>query len=135
MDSLGAEKVMDYGRVKGAILQTLYLNLEVYQRQLRTVAFGPDYHPRLTAQKIWQAGLRWLCLVVQTAVQVVEAVLVEHYIAILPFKLKNWVMYHLPAMLDEANGSMCIHGSGSLPYSKSMKVHVTKSEMLFMFLY
>lgn len=38
----------------------------------------------------------------QTATQVAEAVLVEHYITMLPFKPKNGVMCHQSASLEEA---------------------------------
>lgn len=40
------------------------------------------------------AGLRWLHMAVQSANQVAEAILVEDYISVLPFKLKNWIMCH-----------------------------------------
>lgn len=102
VDSLAAEEVVDYGRVKKVILQTLNLSPEAYHRQLREVTFGQDYHLRLTMQKIRAAGLLWLHPAVQMAVQVVETILVEHYIPILPFKRKNWLMCHQPATLEEA---------------------------------
>lgn len=68
VDTLAAEEVKDYGRVMEVILQMLNLNPEDYPRQLREVAFGPDYHPLLTTQKIQVASLQWLQLVVETSV-------------------------------------------------------------------
>lgn len=60
-------------------------------------SLDPNYHP----QKIQMAGLRWICPNVQTEAQVTEALLVEHYIAILLFKPKNWGMCHTFFMLEE----------------------------------
>lgn len=65
-------------------------------------AFGLDYHPCLVALKIRVAGLCCLHPTVHKAMQVVEAMLLEHYIAILPFKPKTWVMCHQPETLEEA---------------------------------
>lgn len=86
----------------------LNLSPEAYQpHRLREVAFRPNYHPHLVAQKIRAAGLRWLHLTIQMAKQVAEAaVLVEHYyiMILLLFKANNWVMslgHHL-ATLKEA---------------------------------
>lgn len=50
------------------------------------IDFGPDYHPRLIGQRSRTAGLRCLRPDSQTQEQIVEAALVEHYVAILPFK-------------------------------------------------
>lgn len=63
--------------------------------------FSPDFHPMLIAQKIRAAGVWWLRPAIQGTAQVVEAFLIEHYISILPLKLKNWVMCHQPVMLEE----------------------------------
>lgn len=52
------------------------------------------------AQKIQEVGLCWLRPAVQTATQVEKEVLVEHYISVLPFKSKNWVMCHQPTTLE-----------------------------------
>lgn len=75
------------------------------------MAFGPDFHPRLIAQKIRAAGLWWLCPAVQSAAQVVEAVLVEHDLSILPFKPPNWVVCHQPATLKELVVLMEVYAS------------------------
>lgn len=94
IDTLTPEEVPKFGklRVRYAILQMLNLSPEAYQGRLREIAFSPDYHPCFVAQKVRAEGLWWLHLVVQTAMQVAETILIECYVAILPFKPKNWVM-------------------------------------------
>lgn len=56
-------------------------------------------------------GLRWLRLDTETQEQIVETVLAEHYVAILPFKPKSWVLCHKPMSLEEATGLMEAYSS------------------------
>lgn len=97
MDTLAPEEVKGYRRVQGAILQMLNVSLEAYRRHLWEVAFGPDCHPHLRRY----GWLHWLCPAIQTTPQVAEAIRVEHYISILPFKSKNWLMRHQPSTMEE----------------------------------
>lgn len=92
----------DYDKVLAAILKTLHLSPEAYRRRLREIDFGPAYQTRAIGQQIRAAGLRWLRPDAQSKEQIVEAVLVEHFTAILPFKPKNWVLCHQPNTSEEA---------------------------------
>lgn len=56
--------------------------------------FSLDYHPRLIVQQIRTAGLGWLRPDSQIEEQIVESVLVEHYVAILLFMPQIWVLCH-----------------------------------------
>lgn len=67
----------------------LNLSPEAYLRHLHKIEFGLDYHPCLIGQRIRVAYLRWLHLEVQAKEQIVEAIFVEHYMALLPFKPKK----------------------------------------------
>lgn len=66
MDILPAGDLNDYAKVRAAILHTLNLSLEAYRRWLREIEFGPNYYPRLIAQKIRAVCLRWLRTEVHT---------------------------------------------------------------------
>lgn len=68
------------------------------------IDFGPDYHPRLIGQRIKAASLRRLRPDSQTREQIMEVVLVEHYIALLPFQPKSWVLCHKPVPLEKTIG-------------------------------
>lgn len=92
----------------------LKLSPKIYRRQLGEIAFGPDYHPWLTVQKIRAASLRWLCPTIQTVARVVETVLMDHCISILPFKPKNWIMCHQPAKLEEVVVLMEVYASAEM---------------------
>lgn len=100
VDVLPVAHVADY-TVREAILQPLNLSPEVYRRRLREIEFGPEYHPRLTGLQSWAASVRWLQLALCLAKQIVKAVMVEHYMAILPLKPKHWVLCHQPFTLEK----------------------------------
>lgn len=57
------------------------------------------------------ACMRWLRPEVLTKEQIVEVVVGEHYMAILLFKPKNWVLCHQPRTLEEAITLMEVYAS------------------------
>lgn len=70
----------------------LNLSPEAYRRRLREIEFGPDYQPQAIGQKIRAVGLRWLRPESHSKEQLIEAILVEHFTTILPFKPQNCVL-------------------------------------------
>lgn len=92
----------NYDKIRTAILEMLNLSPKAYRRCLREIECGPDYQPKAIGQQIRAAGLQWLRPETRTKEQVVESVLVKHFMAILLFKPKNWVLCHQPATLEEA---------------------------------
>lgn len=87
-----------YQNIREAILQTLNLSLESYRRHLREIRVWPALPPLLIGQMI----LRWLHPEIQTKEQIIEAIMVENFTALLPFKLKNWVLCNKSTILEEA---------------------------------
>lgn len=82
--------------------QMLNLCTETYWSCLRETEFGAGVSSPAN-QTAHQGGLHEVfCLAIQTAEQIVEAIVVEHYMSILLFKPKNWVLCHQPATLEEA---------------------------------
>lgn len=110
------EAVANYTKVQEPILQTLNLSPEAYHWHLREISFRPDYHSLLTGQKIRANCLRWLWLVVQMTSQMAELIMVEHYISVLPFKPKNWVVLsiHNPRGGYCVDENVCLSGVLSL---------------------
>lgn len=102
MDSLPLQDLSDYPKVNKAVLQTLNLNPEAYRKWLREIEFGADYQPRLIAQRIKNACLKWLCPLKHTAKEVAKDVCAEHYVALLPYKPKHCVTCHQPRTLKDA---------------------------------
>lgn len=96
------DEACDYIKVREAIVQILNSNPEAYHQLLHKLSFGSDYQPCLVAQKVQETCLQWLHTAVQTASQVIEQEMVQHYMSVLPLKPKNWVMCHQPTTLEEA---------------------------------
>lgn len=101
VDTLPASDLNNYVKVRVAILHTLNLSHKAYRRWLRKIEFGPDYYPHLIGQKIQVASLWCLRPLTQTKEQIVEALMIEHYTTLLPFKPKNWVLCHNPSTLEK----------------------------------
>lgn len=60
MGTLPLQDLLDFQKVKQAVLQTFNLNLEAYRRWLRKIEFRTDYQLRLIAQRVKKACLKWL---------------------------------------------------------------------------
>lgn len=82
-----------------AVLQTLNLNPESYQRRLREIKLSPYYYLQLIGQKIQATCMKWLWPEKHTMEERVEGVCVKHYLALLPFKPKWWVTCLKPWMM------------------------------------
>lgn len=103
IDTLRTTNLGNCCKVWDAILQILNLSPEAYPRRLREIEFSPDYHPRLIDQRIRTACLHCLQPEVLTKEQIIEAICVELYTALLPFKLKKWVACYQSATLEDTN--------------------------------
>lgn len=91
MASLPVVEVTEYQKVWVAIQQKLW-----------EIDSGTDYYSRLTGQHIQVASMCWMPPVVLTKEHIVEAIMIEHYMALLPFKPPNLVLCHQPATLEDA---------------------------------
>lgn len=102
VDTLPLQDLCDYKNLQPALLQTLNLNSEAYHQWLREIEFGMDFHPCLIGQCIWDACVQWPQLEEHTKDEIVEAICMEHYVALLPFKPKHWMICHQPRKMPLA---------------------------------
>lgn len=100
-ESLPICDINDYKKVKSKILKMLNQTPEAYCQMLCEIKFGPDYHPCAIAQQIRAVGRTWLCPESMTK-GIMETVFIEHFMAILPFNPKGWLLGQHPATLEEA---------------------------------
>ncbi|XP_075771825.1 uncharacterized protein LOC142823927 [Pelodiscus sinensis] len=91
-----------YYKVKEAVLDQLGVTPETHQRRFREARYDLQERPRAVAQRVKEAGTRWLEPENKTGTQVADLVTLEQYIRILPTKGQLWVRRHLPETLDEA---------------------------------
>lgn len=102
VDSLAIGDITDNDKVKSAILKMLNLIPEAYHRRLHNIKFRPGYQLQAIGQQIRVVGRRCLYPESMTKEQVAEAVLVEYFMAILPFNSQSWLLFQCPATLEKA---------------------------------
>nr|XP_025037655.1 uncharacterized protein LOC112544857 [Pelodiscus sinensis] len=99
---MSANDALCYFKVKEAILDQLGVTPETHRRRFREAKYDPRERPRAVAQRVKEAGMRWLEPEAKTGVQVADLVILEQYVRILPAEGQQWVRRHLPETLDEA---------------------------------
>ncbi|XP_075753462.1 uncharacterized protein LOC142818329 [Pelodiscus sinensis] len=98
---MSASDALCYFKVKEAILDQLGVTPETHRRRFRDAKYDPCERPRAVAQRVKEAGMRWLEPETKTGVQVADLVILEQYVRILPAEGQQWVRQHLPETLDE----------------------------------
>ncbi|XP_075779883.1 uncharacterized protein LOC142830215 [Pelodiscus sinensis] len=100
--SLSDRDALCYYKVKEAILDQMGISPETYRQRFRAAKYGAGERPRAVAQRIREAGLRWLEPSNKTAAQVADLVVLEQYLQVLPAEGQQWVRRHLPGTMEEA---------------------------------
>nr|XP_025044422.1 uncharacterized protein LOC112547106 [Pelodiscus sinensis] len=100
--SLSDRDSLCYYKVKEAILDQLGISPETYRQRFRAARYATGERPRAVAQRIREAGFRWLEPSTKTATQVADLVVLEQYLQVLPAEGQQWVRRHLPGTLEEA---------------------------------
>nr|XP_060616276.1 zinc finger and SCAN domain-containing protein 2-like [Anolis sagrei ordinatus]XP_060616277.1 zinc finger and SCAN domain-containing protein 2-like [Anolis sagrei ordinatus]XP_060616278.1 zinc finger and SCAN domain-containing protein 2-like [Anolis sagrei ordinatus] len=75
-----------------------YVECQSFQQFLYEEAKGP----RMLCQHLWELGLRWLKLGQNTKEQILELVILEKFLAVLPLEMKIWVRAYGPANCAQA---------------------------------
>ncbi|XP_075768775.1 uncharacterized protein LOC142821515 isoform X2 [Pelodiscus sinensis] len=99
---MSASDALCYYKVKEAILDQLGVTPETHRRRFREARYDSRERPRAVAQRVKEAGMRWLEPETKTGAQVADLVILEQYVSILPAEGQRWVRQHLPETLDEA---------------------------------
>ncbi|KAM9719837.1 uncharacterized protein ACNS7B_020492 [Menidia menidia] len=101
--SLPASSRGRFREVKRAVLDRLGLSAEDHRRRFRGAQLGPEDRPFTYAQQLKDAATRWLQPGEAAGEQrLVEAVVLEQYVAGLPAATSDWVRCHRPADLAAA---------------------------------
>ncbi|XP_069086047.1 uncharacterized protein [Pleurodeles waltl] len=133
----------DYDQLKDALLRHLSVSEEVNRRKFRSVSFLSEAGLRAVASRLRELGKRWLKPESRSSEEIVEIIVVEQFIHILPGDAKEWLSHHQVQSLESAvrliegilAGEHYKHAAGGLMSSVQTieleKVHVTKDSPVF----
>uniref|UniRef100_K7EXH9 Gypsy retrotransposon integrase-like protein 1 n=1 Tax=Pelodiscus sinensis TaxID=13735 RepID=K7EXH9_PELSI len=99
---LAARDALHYHKVKEAILDQAGITPETHRQRFRTEKYRPGERPRAVVQRLKEAAMRWLEPERKSSMQVVEMVVLDQFLQILPPDSRLWVRRHQPTTLGEA---------------------------------
>ncbi|XP_054851405.1 zinc finger protein 24-like [Eublepharis macularius] len=101
--SLDSKDKGDYGKVKVAILRLdNYMATETHRQGFRHFCYQDAEGPRGTCQKLQELCHRWLRPESQTKEQILDLLILEQFLVILPQEMQNWIRERGPETCDRA---------------------------------
>lgn len=77
-------------------------NSETFRQRFRRFHYQEVAGPREAFSQLWQLCCRWLRPEVRTKEQIVELLVLEQFLTILPGEIQNWVQKQCPESGEEA---------------------------------
>lgn len=101
--SLDPKDKGDYGKVKVAILRLdNYIAAETHRQSFRHFCYQDTEGPRGTCQKLQELCHRWLRPESQTKEQILDLLVLEQFLVILPQEMQSWIRERGPETCDRA---------------------------------
>ncbi|MEE6516286.1 hypothetical protein FKM82_025613 [Ascaphus truei] len=91
---LPTDQAMDYRQVKSAIRDRLGLTPETYRPQFRNMKYTAKMRPRVLAQRLLDLCTRWIQPEECTKEAILEQVVLEQFLQIIPPAARSWVKRH-----------------------------------------
>uniref|UniRef100_A0ABM5FV13 Zinc finger protein 420-like n=1 Tax=Pogona vitticeps TaxID=103695 RepID=A0ABM5FV13_9SAUR len=92
----------DYGKVKVAILREDALRREKHRQHFRLFCYQEAEEPRAAYSRLQELCCRWLEVERRSKEQILELLILEQFLAILPSEVQNWVREHRPETCSQA---------------------------------
>ncbi|CAM4671679.1 unnamed protein product [Lepidochelys olivacea] len=102
VSSLDARDAGDYGKVKAAVLQGCNLGTETQRQRFRQFRYQEAEGPRAVFCRLWELSHRWLKPESRTKEQIMELLILEQFLTILPEEIQSWVSEHCPETCAQA---------------------------------
>ncbi len=99
---LPVTNLLAYEDLKRAILQRVGRNPEQHRQRFRSVELGDSGRPFVMAQQLRDACRKWLMAEPRDVEGVIDLVVLEQFIARLPWRTAEWVQCHRPTSLTQA---------------------------------
>ncbi len=99
---LPVANLLAYEDLKRAILQRVGRNPEQHRQRFRSVELGDSGRPFVMAQQLRDACRKWLMAEPRDIEGVIDLVVLEQFIARLPWRTAEWVQCHRPTSLTQA---------------------------------
>nr|XP_025045009.1 zinc finger and SCAN domain-containing protein 31-like isoform X2 [Pelodiscus sinensis] len=102
ISSLDARDAGDYGKVKAAILRGCDVGMETQRQRFRQFRYQEAEGPRAVFCRLWELSHRWLKPEIRTKEQIMELLILEQFLTILPEEIQRWVSQHCPETCAQA---------------------------------
>ncbi|XP_053146017.1 zinc finger and SCAN domain-containing protein 2-like isoform X1 [Hemicordylus capensis] len=100
--SLQASDREDYGKVKAAILQSDAISSEKQRQHFRHFCYQEAEGPRGTYSRLRELCHGWLRVKKQTKEQILELLILEQFLTVLPAEIQSWVRECSPETCTQA---------------------------------
>ncbi|KAM9113361.1 uncharacterized protein ACDP82_020094 isoform 1-T2 [Pangshura tecta] len=102
INSLDARDAGDYGKVKAAVLRGCDTGMETQRQRFRQFRYQEAEGPRAVFCRLWELSHRWLKPEIRTKEQIMELLILEQFLTILPEEIQSWVSEHCPETCAQA---------------------------------
>ncbi|XP_054833693.1 zinc finger protein 397-like [Eublepharis macularius] len=100
--NLSVRDIEDYGKVKAAILQAAAIAREKKRQRFRQLCYQEAEGPRAVYSRLQQLCRQWLKAERHSKEEILELLILEQFLTVLPQEMQSWVREHGPETCMQA---------------------------------